>query len=65
MLAASVRGTHNYPPPPQGKHEEAMPLYKRSRAIREKVLGPDHPLVAESLNNQAALLKKMVGSLGC
>ena len=45
----------------QGKLEEAAPLYKRSRAIRETVLGPDHPDVAESLNNEALLLKQMVG----
>ena len=44
----------------QGKYEEALPLYKRSRAIREKVLGPDHPDVAQSLNNEAELLRQMV-----
>ena len=44
----------------QGKHEEALPLYKRSRAIKEKVYGPDHPSLATSLNNEAVLLKKMV-----
>ena len=31
-------------------------LYRRSLAIREKALGPDHPDVAISLNNLAALL---------
>ncbi|CAM9733325.1 unnamed protein product [Scytosiphon promiscuus] len=40
----------------QGKYEEAEPLYERSQAIREKVLGPEHPDVAESLNNRALLL---------
>ena len=44
----------------QGKPEEALPLYKRSRAIKEKVYGPDHPSLATSLNNEAGLLKKMV-----
>ena len=44
----------------QGKHEEALPLYQHSRAIREKVFGPDHPSVAESLNNEAVLLSDMV-----
>ena len=44
----------------QGKLEEAAPLYKRSREIREKVFGPDHPKVAVALNNEALLLKKMV-----
>src|SRR5207248_6642169 len=27
----------------QGKYDEAEPLYQRALAIREKVLGPDHP----------------------
>ncbi len=30
-------------------------LYRRSLAIREKALGPDHPDVAQSLNNLALL----------
>ena len=30
----------------QGRYAEAEPLYKRSLAIREKALGPDHPDVA-------------------
>ncbi|MCH7540299.1 MAG: tetratricopeptide repeat protein, partial [Proteobacteria bacterium] len=34
------------------------PLYKRSLAIWEKALGPDHPDVATSLENYAALLRK-------
>ncbi len=33
------------------------PLYKRSLAIREKALGPEHPHVAVSLNNLAALYR--------
>ncbi|CAN0314813.1 unnamed protein product [Ectocarpus sp. 6 AP-2014] len=41
----------------QGKHAEAEPLYERSQAIREEVLGPKHPDVAEVLNNRATLLK--------
>ena len=39
----------------QGKYDEAEPLYQRALAIREKALGPDHPDVAESLNNLAEL----------
>ena len=35
----------------QGKYAAAEPLYNRSLAIREKVLGPQHPDVATSLNN--------------
>ncbi|MEE8511990.1 MAG: tetratricopeptide repeat protein [Acidiferrobacterales bacterium] len=38
-----------------GRYGEAEPLYKRSLAIREKALGPDHPDVATSLNNLARL----------
>ena len=44
----------------QGKLNEALALFKRSRAIDEKVYGPDHPEVATDLNNEAVLLKKMV-----
>jgi CHAT domain-containing protein len=40
----------------QGSHyADAEQLYKRSLAIREKALGPDHPDVAASLNNLASL----------
>eukprot|EP00959_Pyramimonas_sp_CCMP1952_P313169 6555170-Pyramimonas_sp.AAC.1 len=39
-----------------GKYDDALPLYERSLAIREKVNhGEDHPSVAESLNNLAGL----------
>ena len=40
----------------QGKLEETAPMYKRSRIILEKVLGPDHPNVAASLNSSALTL---------
>ena len=39
----------------QGRYAEAEPLFKRSLAIREKALGPDHPDVGTSLNNLAVL----------
>ena len=39
----------------QGRYADAEPLYKRSLAIWEKALGPDHPDVATALNNLAAL----------
>ncbi len=39
-------------------YAEAEPLLKRSLAIKEKTLGPEHPLVATSLENYAALLRK-------
>ncbi len=42
----------------QGNYAEAAPLYQRSLAILEKALGPEHPNVAQSLENYAALLRK-------
>ena len=42
-----------------GRYAEAEPLYRRSLAIREKQLGPDHPDVATSLNNLADLYRSM------
>jgi Tetratricopeptide repeat len=39
----------------QGDFAEARPLYERALAIREKVLGPEHPDTATSLNNLALL----------
>nr|MBA3922786.1 tetratricopeptide repeat protein [Nostocaceae cyanobacterium] len=39
----------------KGKYSAAIPLVERSLAIREKVLGKEHPLVAQSLNNLALL----------
>ncbi len=39
----------------QGRYTEAESLYKRSIAISEKALGPEHPDVATSLNNLAEL----------
>ena len=38
-------------------YTQARPLYERALAIREKVLGPDHPDTAASLNNLACLLQ--------
>ncbi|MDD5036335.1 MAG: tetratricopeptide repeat protein [Methylococcaceae bacterium] len=40
-----------------GHYSQAEPLYRRSLAIFEKVLGPDHPYVAKSLNNLAELYR--------
>ena len=42
---------------PQGRYAEAEPLYKRSLAIWEEALGPEHPNVATSLNNLAGLYR--------
>jgi CHAT domain-containing protein/Tfp pilus assembly protein PilF len=38
-----------------GKYDEALPLAERALVIREKTLGPQHPDVADSLNNLARL----------
>jgi tetratricopeptide (TPR) repeat protein len=43
----------------QGQYAAAMPFAERSLAIREKVLGPEHPDVAQSLNNLAELYRKL------
>jgi CHAT domain-containing protein/Flp pilus assembly protein TadD len=39
----------------QGRYSEAIPLAQRALAILEKARGPDHPDVANSLNNLARL----------
>ncbi|MEN9244706.1 MAG: tetratricopeptide repeat protein, partial [Gloeomargarita sp. DG02_5_bins_242] len=41
----------------RGRYAEALPLAQRSLAIREQALGKDHPSVATSLNNLAALYR--------
>lgn len=46
----------------QGKCAEAEPLFERSQAIRAKLFGPEHPSVADDLDNIAALLDAQVGS---
>ena len=38
-----------------GYYQEAEPLLQRALDIREKALGPEHPDVADSLNNLAVL----------
>ncbi len=42
-----------------GKYDEALPIADRVLAIREKALGPDHLLVAISLNNLAELYRAL------
>ena len=42
----------------QGRYAEAEPLHKRALRIDEKALGPEHPDVAQSLENSAALLRE-------
>lgn len=41
----------------EGKYPEAEALYKKSLSIWEATLGPDDPLVAQSLSNRAALYR--------
>ncbi|WP_147094558.1 tetratricopeptide repeat protein, partial [Nitrosococcus oceani] len=41
----------------QGRYAQAEELYHRSLAIREQLLGPDHPEVAIMLNNLAGLYR--------
>jgi tetratricopeptide (TPR) repeat protein len=41
----------------RAEYDLAEPLYKRSLAIREAALGPDHPSVGTSLNNLAGLYR--------
>jgi CHAT domain-containing protein len=43
----------------QGKYAAAIPLAEHALAIREKVLGKEHPDVATSLNNLAGLYQNM------
>ncbi len=42
----------------QGKFEPAESSFQRALKIREKVFGPDHPDVADSLENYAGLLRE-------
>ena len=43
---------------PPAQIAEAEPLYNRALAFDEKALGVDHPGMAQSLENYAALLRK-------
>ena len=42
----------------RARYPGAEPLFKRSLAIREKTLGPEHAQTAESLNDLAANYRK-------
>ncbi len=42
----------------QEMYDEAKLLYRRALAIREKALGPEHPDMATTLQDYAALLRK-------
>ena len=42
-----------------GDYAKAEPLFKEALQIRQKVLGPEHPDTAQSLNNLAELYQAM------
>ena len=39
----------------QGRYDEAAPLHRQALELREKILGQEHPDVAQSLNNLATV----------
>jgi tetratricopeptide (TPR) repeat protein len=41
----------------QGRYADAEPLYQRALALTERLLGPEHPHTAASLNNLAELYR--------
>ena len=43
----------------EGKYTEAEALYKRTLAMREKILGPQDPAIAVVLRNYASVLKEL------
>ena len=49
----------------QRKYAEAEPLFDRSRAMLEKVVGPEDPSVARALHRKATLFMMQVGPGGC
>ena len=46
----------------QGKLDEALVMKRKCLAIEERVLSPDQPQMAASLNNLAGLLSAQVGA---
>jgi hypothetical protein len=45
-----------------GEYPKAEPLDQQALRIRQKVLGPEHPDTATSLNNLAALYHEMAST---
>jgi len=43
----------------QGQYSDAAPLYQRALVLHEQLLGPDHPQVADVLEAQEALQRKL------
>ena len=56
-VADLLNGLAQYRHWPLAAYAQARPLCERALAIREQVLGPEHPDTATSLNNLAFLLK--------
>ncbi|MCG8351229.1 MAG: tetratricopeptide repeat protein [Chloroflexales bacterium] len=54
--ALNLAGLHQHA---QGFYTAALPLYARALAIREQVLGPEHPDTATSLNSLGLLLQDL------
>jgi tetratricopeptide (TPR) repeat protein len=52
-----LNGLASYRHGPLAAYAQAQPLFERALAIREKVLGLEHPATANSLNNLAGLLQ--------
>ena len=44
----------------QGRYGDAEPLFEQCQAIQEKVLGPEHLMLAMTLDNRAELYKAQV-----
>ena len=44
----------------QGKYDDAERLYERCQTIQEKVLGREHPSLAETLGDRASLYVRQV-----
>ncbi len=42
----------------ESQYAKAEPLYQQALAIRQKVLGPQHPAIALVLDNYSALLRQ-------
>jgi tetratricopeptide (TPR) repeat protein len=43
----------------QGQYTDAAPLYQRTLVLHERLLGPNHPQIADILEAQAALQRKL------
>ena len=60
LVAAEVLSNLDYVEFEHGDYAKSVELQERALAIRERILGPDHPLVANSLNS-LGLAKKELG----